>query len=94
VGNTRIRRFGSAETRLISRDGTVGCHMPTPREAQVQLEAGDLVIMTTDGVKEHFVVEDYPGLLGDRPDVAARLVVQRFGKEHDDATCVALRYRS
>ena len=93
VGNTRLRRLGSADTRLVSRDGTVGCHMPTPREVHLQLEAGDLLLMTTDGVKEHFAADEYPGLLGDSPAVAARRVVQRFGKDHDDATCLALRYR-
>jgi phosphoserine phosphatase RsbX len=93
VGNTLLRRFGSAETRLVSRDGTVGHHMRTPREEFLQLETADLVLLTTDGVKEHFGVEDYPGLLGDSPAFVARVVVQRFGKEHDDATCIALRYR-
>jgi serine/threonine protein phosphatase PrpC len=67
--------------------------MPTPREAHLQLEAGDLLLLTTDGVKERFSVEDYPGLLGDTPAVVARQVVQRFGKEHDDATCIAVRYQ-
>jgi serine phosphatase RsbU (regulator of sigma subunit) len=93
IGNTRIRRIGSVESRLVSRDGTVGCHMPTPREMHLQLEAGDLLLLTTDGVKERFCVEDYPGMLGDSAAVVARQVVQRFGKEHDDATCLAVRYQ-
>jgi serine phosphatase RsbU (regulator of sigma subunit) len=93
VGNTRCRRFGSADSRLVSRDGTVGLHLSTPREQSLQLQAGDLVLLTSDGVKESFGVEDYPGLLGDSPAVVARLVVQRFGKDYDDATCVAVRYR-
>lgn len=93
VGNTCLRRFGSAETQLISRDGTVGCHLSTPREATLQLEAGDLVLLTTDGVRERFGLEDYPGLHGDSPSVLARRVVEKFGKDHDDAACLALRYR-
>jgi len=93
IGNTRLRRIGSVETRMVSRDGTVGCHMPTARETHLQLEAGDLLLMTTDGVKERFSVEDYPGLFGDSAAVVACQVVQRFGKEHDDATCIAVRYQ-
>ena len=93
IGNTCIRRFGSAETRLMSLEGIVGSHMRTPREEVLQLESGDVVLLTTDGVKEHFGVKDYPGLLGDSPAFVARIVVERFGKPHDDATCIALRYR-
>jgi phosphoserine phosphatase RsbX len=93
IGNTRLRRFGATETRLVSRDGTVGRQVRTPREECLQLEAGDLILLTTDGVREHFGLEDYPGLLGDSPAVVARSVVERFGREHDDATCIALRYR-
>jgi negative regulator of sigma-B (phosphoserine phosphatase) len=93
LGNTCLRRFGSAATRLVSRDGTAGAHMNSLREEYLQLAAGDVVLLTTDGVREHFAPEDYPGLLGDSPAVVARLVVQKFGKDHDDATCLAVRYR-
>ena len=93
IGNICIRRFGSAETGLISRDGTVGHRIRTPRAEFLQLEAGDLIVLTTDGVKKNFGVGDYPGLLRDSAASVARMIVQRFGKEHDDATCVALRYR-
>src|SRR5262249_16615215 len=93
IGNTRLRRFGAAETGLVSRDGTVGRYVRTPREQCLQLEASDLVLLTTDGGREHFGPEGYPGLLGDSPAVVARSVVERFGREHDDATCIAVRYR-
>ena len=93
VGNTRLRRFGSADSRLVSRDGTVGGHMRSPREEHLGLAAGDLVLMTSDGVKEAFALDDYPGLLGDSPAVVARRIVERFGKDYDDATCLAVRYR-
>jgi serine phosphatase RsbU (regulator of sigma subunit) len=93
LGNTRLRRFGSAETRLISSDGTVGGQMRGLREEHLQLASGDVLLLTTDGVREHFGLDDYPGLLGDSAVVVARLVVQHFGKDHDDATCLAVRYR-
>src|SRR5688572_26612516 len=50
VGNTLLRRFGSAETRLVSRDGTVGAYMRTLSESRLHLDDGDLLLMTTDGV--------------------------------------------
>jgi hypothetical protein len=91
VGNTRVRRIGTAETRLVSRDGIVGSHLPSLREENLVLQAGDLLLLTTDGVKESFGVQDYFGLLSDSAAIVARLVVHRFGKDHDDATCVAVR---
>jgi serine phosphatase RsbU (regulator of sigma subunit) len=94
VGNTVLRRFGTADTRLVSRDGVVGQRTVTPRPVELTLSSGDLVLLTTDGVTERFGTEDYPGLYGDSAAVVARTVVDRFGKSHDDATCLALRYRT
>jgi phosphoserine phosphatase RsbX len=93
VGNSCLRRFGRVETRLVTRDGVVGERMRTPREELLQLNPGDLVLLSSDGVKEHFGSEEYPGLLRDPAATVARTVVQRFGREHDDATCIALRYQ-
>ena len=94
VGNTVLRRFGTADTRLVSRDGVVGQRTVTPRTTELILRSGDLVVLTTDGITERFGTDDYPGLYGDSAAVVARMVVDRFGKPHDDATCLALRYRT
>ena len=37
--------------------------------------------------------KDYPGLVTDAVGRAARIVVERFGKEYDDAACIVLRYQ-
>jgi serine phosphatase RsbU (regulator of sigma subunit) len=92
VGNTVLRRIGTTQTRLVSRDGVVGQRLATPRPTELILEPGDLVLILTDGVTERFGPEDYPGLYGDSAAVVARTVVERFGRPHDDATCLALRY--
>ncbi len=92
VGNTVIRRFGSGEVRLISRPGIVGGNRRTPREECMTLSPGDVVLLYTDGVKDRFQLTEYPQLLQHKAETIARTVVQRFGKEHDDAACIALRY--
>jgi serine phosphatase RsbU (regulator of sigma subunit) len=92
VGNTVLRRFGNAETRLPSRYGVLGQNMPTPRPQVLELEAGDLVLLYTDGVSDHFSRDDYPGLGHEAPAAVVRKVVERFGKDHDDAGCIALRF--
>ena len=92
TGNTSIRRFGRTETRLVSQDGVLGQNMRTPRPQTIQLEPGDLVVLYTDGVSDRFTPEDYPGLLLHAPKDVANNIVQRFGKDHDDAACIAVRY--
>jgi serine phosphatase RsbU (regulator of sigma subunit) len=93
VGNTVIRRFGETETRLVSRDGVVGSTMRKPVEEGGQLSDGDVVVMYTDGVKAHFSGSDYPRLRMEQPHLVAANIIHWFGKSHDDASCVVMRYR-
>ena len=94
IGNTAIRRFGSVETRLVSQDGVLGQNMRTPHQQSLQLEPGDLVLLYTDGISDRFSAEDYPAMGLHSMEEVSRNVVQRFGKSHDDAACIALRMPS
>jgi len=94
IGNTVMRRFGKAETRLVSQDGVLGQNMRTPRPQTLQLEPGDLVVLYTDGVSDRFTSDDYPGVLHHTPKEVASNIIQRFGKNHDDAACIAVRYNA
>jgi len=92
IGNTALRRFGNTETRLVSRDGVLGQNMRTPLLQSLELEPGDLIVMYTDGVSDRFTANEYPGLAIHAPQEIACKIVQRFGKDHDDAACIAVRY--
>jgi negative regulator of sigma-B (phosphoserine phosphatase) len=92
IGNTSMRLFGKAETRFVSQDGVLGQNMRTPRPQTLQLEPGDVIILYTDGVSDRFTADDYPGVLRHAPKEVAINIVQRFGKDHDDAACIAVRY--
>ena len=92
IGNTAVRRFGKAETRLVSQDGVLGQNIRTPRLQTLQLEPGDLIVLYTDGVSDRFTADDYPGVLHHAPREVASNIVQHFGKDHDDAACIAVRY--
>lgn len=91
VGNTSIRRFGETDTRLVSQDGVLGQNMRTPRCQTLELLAGDAIVLYTDGVSDRFTIADYPGVLRHHPRELTDNIVQRFGKDHDDAACVAVR---
>jgi serine phosphatase RsbU (regulator of sigma subunit) len=92
TGNTVLRRFGATDTRLVSQDGVLGQNMRTPRPQTLQLEAGDLIVLYTDGVRDRFTSDDYPGVFRHAPKEVVRTILGRFGKDHDDAACIAVRY--
>ena len=92
VGNTAIRRFGSAADRLVSVDGIVGGTLRTLREQRMSLRPGDVLVMYSDGVRDHFEWRDHPQLLLGDAEKIARAVMRLFGKDHDDAACIAVRY--
>lgn len=92
TGNTVLRRFGTIDTRLVSQDGVLGQNMRTPRPQTLQLEKGDLVLLHTDGVRERFSSDDCGSILHLPPKEVVRTIVKRFGKDYDDAGCIALRY--
>lgn len=92
LGNTTIRRFGARETRLVSQEGVLGQNMRSPMLQTLQLEPEDMLVFYTDGVSDHFASTDYPGLAIHSPKEIATNIVQRFGKDHDDAACIAVRY--
>jgi len=92
IGNTTIRRFGKVETRLVSQEGVLGQNMRTPWAQTLQLEPGDVIVLYTDGVSDRFTSDDYPGVLRHAAEEVASNIVKRFGKDHDDAACIAVRY--
>jgi serine phosphatase RsbU (regulator of sigma subunit) len=92
IGNTAMRLFGKTEIRFVSQDGVVGQNIRTPRAQTARLEPGDLLVLYTDGVSDRFTAKDYPGVSHHAPEAVARNIVQRFGKDHDDAACIAVRY--
>ena len=92
IGNTSMRRFGESETRLVSKDGVLGQNMRTPFLQSLKLDPGDLIMLYTDGVSDRFTTDEYPGVRHHAPKEVVRIVIDRFGKDHDDSACIAIRY--
>lgn len=92
VGNISARVFGQAAGTLLPRQGVIGYMMARPALQQKRLFAGDILVLASDGLKEHYSLQDHPQLLeGGAAQIAQRLM-QTLGKESDDASCVVLRY--
>ena len=92
VGNPNFRILSSSHTvTLPVSAGIIGAGARTPVIHRARMLPGDLLIGSSDGVAEGFQVADYPQIFSHNIWAVARSVVKRFGKNHDDATCVAVR---
>jgi len=92
MGNITVRVLGPNAFRFVSRDGIVGYMMTTPREQTLKLVVGDVLVMHSDGIKEHFELSECPGILTGTAKSIATGLLRQFGKENDDASCLVLRY--
>ena len=92
IGNITARIFGVNTVRIISRPGIIGYAIPTIREERTKLYNNDVLLLYTDGIKEHFELEDYPELLQDDARTIVTNIINKFAKKNDDAACIALRF--
>lgn len=98
IGNTVIRILRQQDKKdssqkLYSVEGIVGENIPHPTEQTIQLKQSDLVLFYTDGIKERISPEEYPTIFSDDVMTIAKKMVRLFGKNYDDATCIALRIK-
>jgi anti-sigma regulatory factor (Ser/Thr protein kinase) len=91
VGNVRIRVLGPEGVRISWTEGTLGAQFRRP-QVQHRLLGRDTLVMYSDGVRDHFRGDEYPGAQFDAPDLAAKTIVERFGKDYDDSSCAVVRF--
>lgn len=99
VGNTVIRILRQqnqkdCSQRLYSAEGIVGAHIRHPVAQTIQVRQSDLILLYTDGIKEHLSLQEYPLIFADDVMTISKKLVRLFGKNHDDATCIALKYNT
>lgn len=92
MGNITVRIFGVKPTRLTPKDGIVGYRMTTPKMIKIKLHPEDIILMYSDGIKEHFDIVECAGLLKEDSQDIASGILKKFGKKNDDASCVVLKY--
>jgi len=92
IGNINVRIFGVTSHVFLPRDGIIGYTISTPKEQHKSLFPGDILLMTSDGIKEHYSLHDYPQLLSGSAQQIVQRVIGWLGKNNDDSSCVVLRY--
>lgn len=92
VGNVRVRVVGANDLRHQWVEGTLGAQHRAPMEWTGSMK-GATLLLYSDGISDRFTIGDYPRLDRDEPGVVARTILDRFGKDHDDASCAVARCR-
>lgn len=90
-GNTRARRLWQQPSRLVSKDGLLGSAIRGHNLQTMAIEPGDVLLFYSDGVTDRFDLDDYRHAISDTARSLARNVIEMFGKDYDDAACIAIR---
>ncbi len=95
IGNISIRKFGKKHLRIISNEGIIGYIIPTPKIKRLQLAADEVLLLYTDGIRDHFERSECPkGLFDEDAKHIVNGIMKHFYKGDDDAGCIAIRYKN
>ncbi len=92
IGNATCRTMGEHRHHMLTREGVVGQTMRTPSVDRMTLDQHDILLLYSDGVSSHFEMDEPFQLFFDPLENVAQRVVEQFGRRHDDASCIAVRY--
>jgi anti-sigma regulatory factor (Ser/Thr protein kinase) len=82
---------GEGLRRMVSYDGTLGHEAGRIQAFEYPLEAGQTLIMHSDGLRSQWKLDRCPGLLERDPFLVAGLLYRDLFKGRDDATVVVAR---
>jgi hypothetical protein len=80
-----------SDQNLVSLNGTLGQGRVRPREFTYPLEAGSLVILSSDGLATRWSLDAYPGLSVRHPSLVAGVLYRDFSRRRDDVTVAVVR---
>lgn len=92
VGNISGRVVdATSSAQLSSQPGIVGSNAPRVREQSRRLEAGQSLVLHSDGLTDRWSLDELPGVLSVPPVVTAAALLRSAGVRRDDAAVVVLR---
>lgn len=92
VGNISARLWTPEKgdwTRFVSMSGTLGASLRTPRIFSYPWQRGSVLIMYSDGLKEHWELEK-EHILKPAPEIS-RMLMQEYWRRTDDATVMVAK---
>jgi len=89
VGNIELNAVSQSPIRPVCTPGIIGRPIRVIKPYQFDLAPGDLLVMHSDGISSRMDLRPHRTLV---PSVIAEALLQQYGKRHDDASCVVVRY--
>jgi phosphoserine phosphatase RsbX len=89
VGNINLQAVSAAPIRPISVPGIIGRPVRKIVPFSYPIQVGDLLILHSDGISSRFQADFYKYSLA---QTAADELMNAYGKDYDDATCIVIRY--
>lgn len=89
VGNIEVQSLNGQAPSVFCIAGIVGHNFRTSKVMPVQMKAGDIYCLLSDGVSSRGNLKSC--LPGD-PESVARRIVEKWGRAHDDATALILGF--
>jgi anti-sigma regulatory factor (Ser/Thr protein kinase) len=92
IGDVGAHLFGgSGPEHFIVRRGILGGNAPDARVTEHRWEAGNLMVLHSDGLIRHWGLEDFPDLSREPATAIAQRLLGALATKHDDATVVVVR---
>lgn len=96
IGNVEATLFrarpadgGARQESAMLRGGVVGDHLPEPMATLVPVNAGDVLVMSSDGVRTDFTAD---AVLRCPPRQSAGLLLRKHARGTDDAIVLVVRF--
>ncbi len=89
IGNVEMHSISKLGVRPVNLPGIVGGRIRRIQEMSYTLSPGDVLAIFTDGISNRFSLEKYSKL---EAQAMAEAIFEEHAKDHDDATCVTIRY--
>jgi anti-sigma regulatory factor (Ser/Thr protein kinase) len=92
LGNVFGAVVDGAERRILAtQPGIVGDRLPQVRELELPLPDSAILVLHSDGLRDRWRLDDYPGLVARTPLVIAATLLRDCGVRRDDATILVAR---
>lgn len=93
VGNIGMQVYSRQPIKPISKNGILGFRLPTLLELRYSYDPGDIFVIYSDGISNHFT-QDTKIEIKQPPQILAEQVLTLYGKYSDDATVVVVKTAS